>query len=270
MRKSIAFTIIVLALFTGCSKTSTTPPEAIPSVQITIDDVLLNNKIATISASVSQSSKIVSKVDFYIDGLLAKTIFSAPYQFSILLKDLNTGVHKISTSVTFSNNETITTEKNANFKVNLGDDYQGGIIIKLSDNLLNGLIASKFDLAGGLLGMYSYGAYNGNYGAFSMDDGYLNSNKFEGKFDSDYAALACLKLEYNGYSDWYLPALNELILFENYRALLNIPERGGKTYWSSTGSETNTKSAYSHSFGGDLGQPCDMQRGYYVRPIRKF
>lgn len=258
--------LIVLSVF-SCKKDEVAVKY---DVRISVDDPAYNNKPATISATMSPDNKTVSKVDFYIDGNLEKTIFSEPYQFSSILKDLKIGIHKTTVIITLSNNQLISSEKDFMFKVKLGDTYQGGVIIKLSDDSINGLIASKIDLTGGTLGMYKYGAYNGNYGAYSMDDGLSNSLKFEGKFDDNYAVNACLKLEYNGYSDWYLPALNELLLFENYRTDLNFPTRGGGIYWSSTESETKPQSAYSHSFGGMLGQPCDKQSLYHVRPVRKF
>jgi hypothetical protein len=266
MRNLFIIAFITCVLF-GCKKDEVAVKY---DVEISVDDLVYNNKQATISATISPNNQTVSRVDFYLDGNIEKTIFSEPYQFSSLLKDLKTGIHKATVLVTLSDNQVITSEKDFTFCVKLGDDYQGGVVIKLSDNSLNGVVASKFDLTGGTLGMYKYGAYNGNYGAYSMDDGLSNSLKFEGKFDSNYAANACLKIEYNGYNDWYLPALNELLLFENFRTALNFPIRGGGTFWSSTESETILQSAYSHSFGGSLGQPCDKQSLYYVRPIRKF
>jgi hypothetical protein len=266
MKNLFIIAFITIILF-GCTKDEVAVKY---DVKISVDDPAFNNESATITTTISHNNQSVSRVDFYLDGNLENTIFSEPYQFSRVLKDLKTGIHKSTVLVTFSDNQAITSEKDFTFSVKLGDDYQGGIIIKLSDDSLNGIIASKFDLNGGILGTYKYGAYNGDYGAYSMDDGLSNSSKFEGKFDSDYAAIACLKLEYNGYSDWYLPALNELLLFENFRTALNFPIRGGGTYWSSTESETKPESAYSHSFGGSLGQPCDKQSLFKVRPVRKF
>lgn len=103
-----------------------------------------------------------------------------------------------------------------------------------------------------------------------MDDGLANTKKFEGKFDSDYAAIACLQLEYEGYKDWYLPAYNELILFDKFRKLLNIPERTGEKYWSSTGSKDDIKKAYLYSFGATVGKTTDVQSLLHVRPCRRF
>ena len=269
--KSIFLVLGLVLAFFACSKKENLPAQEIaPSVQFTTEKSIYNNQPSQMTAIVLPSSVNVAKVDFYIDGVITKTLFSPPFQITSTLKDLKTGAHKLSLSVTLSDSKVLTAENSFSFKIRLADEYQGGIIIKVSSDSLTGIIASKFDLTGGLLGMYKYGAYNGGYAAYSTDDGYSNSYKFEGRFDSDYAAIACLNLELNGYSDWYLPAINELLLFENFKPALNIPERTGNTYWSSTGSEAYPQSAFSHSFSGMLGQPCDMQRGYYVRPVRKF
>ena len=267
--KSIYLILGVAFAFLGCSKKESSS-ESAPSIQFSTEKSIYNNQQTQMAVTVTPSSVSVSKVDFYMDGIITKTLFSPPYQVVSTFNDLKTGTHIAGVSVTLSDSKVLTSENEFTFKVKLTDQYQGGIIIKISADSLTGTIASKFDLTGGLLGLYKYGAYSENYGANDPDDGLLNTNKFLGHTDFGYAAIACLNLEYEGYSDWYLPAINELLLFENFKPTLNIPERTGHTYWSSTGSDTYPKSAFSHSFGADLGQPCDMQNNYYVRPVRRF
>ncbi len=266
MKKTI-FILMSVFLILSCEKQSV--EKSIDCV-ILANDTIANNVQSTISATFKTENTSIAKVELFIDGVSNKTLFASPFDFKVTLNSLTTGSHVITINATTVEGNSKTFTKNVFFKVNLGDVYMGGIVISLSSNKVNGIIASTSDLTGGVLGLYKYGAYNGNYQAYSMDDGLSNTNKFVGKFDSNYAAIACLNLTYNGYSDWYLPALNELLLFENYRVLLNIPERSGNVYWSSTESSTDVNSAYSHSFGGMLGQPCDKQKGYYVRPVRKF
>lgn len=266
----ILFAGILLA---GCSKDNTPEREQNPvisSISINGNGDVYNNNSTIIKAVIEENDNVLSSVDFYIDGKLAKSIFSKPYEYKDVLKDLKTGDHSVEVIVNCSNGQKVQKTANFKFKVALGDEYQGGIIIKLDDNGLNGIIASKSDLQGGVVGKFKYGAYNGNYGAFSMDDGLSNTDKFKGKFDSDYAAIACLNLEYNGYNDWYLPAYNQLALFENFLDKLTIPERSGYKYWSSTGSERDNTKAYIYGFGVSVGNPFDMQTYCMVRPCRNF
>lgn len=265
------FLFMCLISLIGCTNEVVQPEKTINcTISLTNNDTVYNNVLSTVSANITTSNTDVSKIEYFIDGVSKKTLFSKPYNLDLTLSDLKTGIHTITLNVTSTDNTSKSFTKDFFFKVNLGDIYQGGVVIKLSSNKINGVIASETNLPGGLLGKFKYGAYNGDYQAYSLDDGLANTNKFDGKPDSYYAAIGCLGLVYNGYSDWYLPALNELLLFENFLAKLNIPERSGYIYWSSTESTTDTKSAYSHGFGVLIGQPCDKQSYYLVRPVRRF
>jgi hypothetical protein len=61
-----------------------------------------------------------------------------------------------------------------------------------------------------------------------------------------------------------------LLFFNRFLEKLNIPERSGYIYWSSTGDSSNTNRAYAVPFGVSFGTPCDIQGSYKVRPCRKF
>lgn len=265
--------LLTVAMLTACSKDDNPKGEQLPiisSISINDNGDVYNNKGIAVKAVIEENDNAISSVEFFIDGKLAKPVFSKPYEYNDVLKDLKTGDHSVEVIANCSNGKKVQKTANLKFKVALGDEYQGGIIIKLESNELSGVIASKTDLQGVVVGKFKYGAYNGNYEAYSMDDGLTNTNKFTGKFDSDYAAIACLSLEHNGYSDWYLPAYNQLALFENYLEKLNIPERSGYKYWSSTGSSTDNTKAYIYGFGVSVGNPFDMQTYCMVRPCRNF
>lgn len=270
--KNVLITLAALVLI-GCSKNDDPQkeqPPVISSILINDNGDVYNNKEIVIKTAIEENNNSILSVDFHIDGQSVKSVFSKPYEYKDVLKDLKTGDHTVEVVVNCSNGIKVQKSTNFKFKVALGDQYQGGIIIKLESDGLKGVIASKTDLSGGILGKFQYGSYNGNYEAYSMDDGLSNTNKFKGKFDSNYAAIACLNLELNGYSDWYLPAYNQLALFENYLKQLNIPERSGYIYWSSTGSDKDPKRAYVYGFGVSLGNPFDMQSYCLVRPCRNF
>ena len=266
--------LFVMALC-GCKdekKNSDSEVEVSYSASIICDATLMNNQSSTITVDVSPSPAegYISTVDLFLGQELLKTSFTSPYLFVVELKDLATGNHELNAVVKFSDGTIITAEKMFFFKVNLGDEYQGGVVIKLSDDFLHGTIASKTDLTGGFDGKYRYGAYNGNYQAYSMDDGLENTNKFSGKLDFGYAAIACLNLELNGYDDWYLPANNEVLLFNGFLEELNIPKYPSRIFWSSTGDSTNPQRAYAVPFNITFGTPCNVQGLYLVRPCRRF
>ncbi len=81
------------------------------------------------------------------------------------------------------------------------------------------------------------------------------------------AAQFCYDLEYAGYNDWYLPALDEL------RHVLDLAEGGSlpgfrpDPYWSSN--EEGDVRGHARSFGGNRDQ-IDKDSPQYVRCIRKY
>lgn len=268
MNKILIYFCLAILLNFGCT-TAVVPPDTIYTVSLAMDNVVNNNVEFTSTCSISPNDYTVSSVDFYIDGVLNKTIFISPFILRTTFSDLKTGDHTIVASVNFKDGSKETIAKTFKFKVKLGDDYGGGVVIILKGDSIHGVIASKNDLLGGTFGLFLYGSYS-NYLAYSMDDGLSNTNKFVGKFDGGYAAIACLNHEENGYDDWYLPAYNELKVFDDFLTNLNMPQRSGKIYWSSTESSVNIKSAYVYGFGVSLGNPFDKQKFYYVRPVRAF
>lgn len=268
--KRISLFAVMLSFVTliGCK-----PEKDNIDVQVLVSgpEIVVNGEefLIKIEADLEQ---IVS-VELFIDGASQGVKFALPYEYLIIPKDWNTGVHKIVVQGRLQDGKIITsTTKEIVFRVNLGDTYQGGVVIQVSDNGVHGIIASKKDITEGSVGntgLYHYGAINGEYHAYSKDDGLSNTLKFEGKLNFNYAAPACLQLEMNGFDDWYLPAYNQLLLFENFREALGIPERTGNTYWSSTGDQDPEK-AYAVSFGGAMGNPCRVNQSFYVRPCRNF
>lgn len=269
--KKLHLILLLPLLLWSCDDDKTTEPSISCTITKHADgDVIMNNSGSLIEVDVKAVESEVNKVEFYFDNKLLSTVLSEPYETWFYPKDIQPGEYKITVVAMSDGGKQAKDEVTVKILVDLGVDFQGGVVIKLSEDKLHGTIASKFDLNGGNNGLYKYGVYNGNYQAYSMDDGLENTNRFEGKYDNNHAANACLRHEEGGYGDWYLPAYNELALFENYKTKLYIPERTGNKYWSSTGSAENEKGAYVYSFSGAVGNPFDMQREMHVRPCRRF
>lgn len=282
MKKTLlVFALIIATLLSGCSKENATENVISNVISIESNNVFMNNEtnIATVNI---ESEANVSSVELFINGISHKKIFSSPYRFELLLTDFNTGTHNIVSTVTFEDGtQNNSPHKSFKFKVRAGDDYQGGLVIKVSADGFSGTIAAKNDLTGGVNSKYKYGYYNGNYQAYSLDDGVANTNKFIGKADSDFAAIACLKLDLNGYDDWYLPALQEfddILTFEDEL----ITYRLENIYWTSTikneddypdsqfvGHNTHAELYGFGRYAVSI-RDYDIQLRYYVRPCRRF
>lgn len=156
----------------------------------------------------------------------------------------------------------------------IGDTFQGGkvaYILQSGDpgyiaGQTHGLIAATSDQS---TSIKWYNVSNTTTGAVGIAIGSGNSNTntiVTSQGSGSYAAKLCYDLILNGYSDWYLPSIDEL-----YKLYLNKVAIGGFSdyyYWSS--SEYNTNSALVQDF-------YNGNRGYYskyntinVRAVRAF
>ncbi|MDR1938748.1 MAG: hypothetical protein LBQ73_09685 [Tannerellaceae bacterium] len=273
--KKIILSVAFAAVLSGCEKKEEVKEDEKVKENYTLSidspNAVKNGQKCSVSSNVSPNASTVSNVELFLDGKSHEKKFSPPFVFDVTLKDLLTGDHKFVATATLKDGTIITSiEKGFIFSVSLGDDYQGGIVIKTTDEGVHGTIASKSDLSGGVSGKYKYGLYNGNYQAYSIDDGLSNTNKFAGKYDNDYAAIACLNLELNGYDDWYLPAHKEFEDIGKFESIL-IQNRLENIYWTSTLRNDDTH-AEIYTFGrvsytlSDL----DIQKYHYVKPCRRF
>jgi hypothetical protein len=163
----------------------------------------------------------------------------------------------------------------------IGDSYQGGIIFYL-DGLGGGLIAAPTD--------QSTGAEWGCYGALitgadgtAVGTGYQNTIDIEaGCTTSGTAADICANLTLGGYSDWFLPSIDELNLMWTNLADSdgdgtaigssdpnNLGGFAGTYYWSST--EDDNIDAWIQFFGD--GEQFASDKGFFgnnVRAVRSF
>ena len=167
----------------------------------------------------------------------------------------------------------------------IGDTAFGGIVFYIDSTGQNGLVASLEDTED----RYKWGCYDVDVdGAdgFIIGSGLqntidiVNSNcllidfdynleteqyEYSEPYEGLTAADICYDYENNGYSDWYLPSIDELeLLFDNISLSLYI------YYWSSTELAYSTQK--SKALFTPTGQILDILKfsQWKVRPIRSF
>ncbi len=102
-------------------------------------------------------------------------------------------------------------------------------------------------------------------GASDINDGAINGPQHLVYSDTK-AAQFCESMVYQGYSDWYLPAENELQLLYNNKAAIGGFMSGN--YWASN--ETSSSVGQDMSFtDGSKNHGASKNNAYYVRCVRK-
>jgi len=145
----------------------------------------------------------------------------------------------------------------------IGQSYKGGYYM--------GTLGGYYLICAPITGQSQkvWGPYIIVPGADSLTDGYQNTLDMIADSEDHPAANFCVALTIGGFSDWYLPAKDELnLMYTNYLVL----ETAGAGsfidhYWSS--SEINYSGAWRHNFpiGYQLGD--GKLTNYYVRAIRR-
>jgi len=155
-------------------------------------------------------------------------------------------------------------------ELHLGDYYKGGIIFYLDETEQHGLIAAETDLVYSFQDKFDWGSTTQLIGADSEDDG-RNNTEIMMQYSSGTSAGAPFKnLVIKGYSDWYIPAKNQLILLKtnaNYLQGWHTNSDEAK-YWSST--ELSLDKAYALNMVALMGTTVTKHYAYRIRPIREF
>lgn len=117
-----------------------------------------------------------------------------------------------------------------NLLLEIGQEYQGGIIFYLDNTQEHGLIAYQSDLAGAPWGCFNQPtpvpptapiAQNNGIG-FGLQNTLAIINFCE---ESNIAARQAYNLSANGYDDWYLPSIDELqLIYENRDLIGGFPD----------------------------------------------
>jgi hypothetical protein len=115
----------------------------------------------------------------------------------------------------------------------IGMEYAGGIIFDLDETGQHGLVCAPEDQ-----GDFEWGNLDLFYPYYPdiSGDGYLNTQRILEYCDQrPIAASVCANLELNGFCDWYLPSIGELLkVINSLKFNLNTHFGFGVRYWTSS------------------------------------
>jgi hypothetical protein len=174
-----------------------------------------------------------------------------------------------------------------NFTHYIGEEFGGGVVFHLwkdATGAEHGLIVDKVDLSTAQEWSNVYDVEIGP-AAQSSWDGLSNSNAIVGQAGhTNSAAALCLNSSNGGYTDWYLPAIDELERLYTNRLEVNATLRGISgaselkrydsatqnyvSYWSSA--EGSFSVAWVFVFDGGYAYVNDKLSTYDVRAVRAF
>jgi hypothetical protein len=275
----------------GTTNSSLFIPTSVSNVNIVMVDPIYDSIVSCwdIRATIlpSSGSPILEKGFCYSDNNENPTVYDELiisegldehlYQFESLLLNTDYYIRAFATShegITYSNVFEFTT---TNDLFNIGSNIYGGIIFYLDESGEHGKVVSLDNIPD----QYEFGCYNNipmPNGAVSINNGFSNtqaiiSSNCTSENGGLTAAQVSIDYEYNGYSDWYLPSIGELIELDSIRSQLlyneNFSDFTNSTYWSSNSIYNSNFSSY-YDFGNSTATDGWKYYSHRVRPIRSF
>jgi hypothetical protein len=150
--------------------------------------------------------------------------------------------------------------------IRIGSNYAGGIVFYIDFTGQHGLVCAPSDQ-----GAYPWGCPGTDIAgtSTSVGTGAVNTAYIvAGCSQRPIAASVCSDLVLNGYSDWYLPSLDELQTMYSRLYLQGLGGFGGGWYWSS--SQHSSHDARAMLFGPGYVNNRNRDDNYQVRAVRAF
>jgi hypothetical protein len=150
----------------------------------------------------------------------------------------------------------------------IGQPFEGGIIFYLDGSGNHGLVCSDSNVS------YSSSLWgcpttlvgtSASVGSGAQNTANIVAQSCAGTYS---AARLCYDAITNGYSDWFLPSIGELVLMYNNLSLIGLGNFQNGIYWSS--SEWSASNAYYLNFNNGTQFPYSKVGYCAIRPIRAF
>lgn len=282
--------VIIMVLF-SCSKDNTEPQDPpvedyeFTLVTPTANDITVGGgqsiyfQISFNETAVdAKGAWIATYLDGVQVGMYAATTMESPFDTDIPAAAITNQYHTVEFFL-LESGETDAEKALASIKVEvervleIGDEYAGGIIFFLDGNA-GGMVCTWKDQndGNGMQWADQQGAVTGATGeAVGSGQGNTTAIVNEQGTDISYAARLCNELDFEGYTDWFLPSKDELNLI--YVNLNNpsapIGDFQNDFYWSST--EDDAGDAWLQDFGSDGDQNYDAKDAeHIIRAVRIF
>jgi hypothetical protein len=150
----------------------------------------------------------------------------------------------------------------------IGQNYQGGIIFHIDTTGCHGLICAPMDQSR-MVNWNKGEAIETNAIGAEIGTGTTNTKLIVASpGDAKCAATLCEDLVLDGYSDWYLPSIDELDLLYKNLYLKQLGNLMWGYYWSST--EFSDFIAWYECFYDGAKDNADKANILFVRAVRAF
>jgi hypothetical protein len=142
----------------------------------------------------------------------------------------------------------------------IGMNVGGGKLFFINPDGISGLVAAPFDQ-----GQAAW-LCNPGVSGLTSNDGLFNTNQIVAGCSENGAARICFNLVLNGFSDWYLPARDQLnLMFQQQAAIGGF---NGNYYWSST--PFSGSLAWAQTLPTGTQSTLPKSNPYNIRAIRNF
>lgn len=265
--KHVFLLLSTILIISGCSKESSDAIKPTCSFSTPVANSTIYNGVP-VSITISATNAV--KVELYAKGILVSSKITAPFTFEWTPAD-SYGSISLTAIATDANNATATSELAVNAELREGDPYNGGVIFSLDTDKKHGLISALSDLTTPSGDRFEYGPSDVFSNATSMSDGLNNTLLASATNGTSSATYLAKHYSGGGFSDWFLPSINELELLKTKKDIVGgfyTTSSSLAMYWSST--ESTITSAQGLNFAAMMGNPLPKYYAGRIRPIRKF